>query len=59
MWTKKILEAVVEDEMGGEFSHFADDEEFENFPDKSEVGRETEFQNKPWYLSVSLKYILG
>lgn len=47
MLTKEILEAVVEDEMGGEFSHFADDEEFENFPDKSEVGRETEFQNKP------------
>jgi len=40
-------EAVVEDEMGGEFSHFADDEEFENFPDKSEDSEEFVNERKP------------
>jgi len=40
-------EAVVEDENGAEFSHFADDEEFENFPDKAEDSDEFVNEKKP------------
>lgn len=35
------LEAVVEDDTGAEFSHLTDPDEFENFPEKGEVTKNT------------------
>jgi len=40
-------EAVVEDDMGGEFSHLTDEEEFINYPDRSEDSDEFINEKKP------------
>ena len=39
-----MVEAMVEDDTGNEFSHLTDTDEFINFPEKSEVRNVLSFQ---------------